>query len=359
MKRIHLWVPGRFDRKGGIQTFSRFLVQALNEHYSVRVLSKHDSDRDGYGTAPLRFRTAAFSIGLVKAVLFDRPDLVVMTHIHFAPVAYILDKLFGIPFVVVCHGVEAWGVRRLFVRLAMRRARLVLAVSETTAERIVIDGLVERNRIRILPNTADEVSFDVRPKDPRLMQENDLPIDSCIVLTVCRLDAAEQYKGYDGVIDAFSLVAVEIPNLYYIIVGDGDDRPRVEEIIDKKHLGGRVRCVGRVSDEDLPRFYNCADIFVMPGWGEGFGIVFLEALFSGLACIGSHSDGSRDALGCGDLGTLVTPGNRDELVTAIIAGIRQTANRDDLRARARKRFGFEAFRKKVTEIFLEDRSLRG
>ena len=105
-----------------------------------------------------------------------------------------------------------------------------------------------------------------------------------------------------------------------MIAGDGDDRHHLEECAAREGVRDVVRFVGHVPDDELPDLYRAADVFVMPSTGEGFGIVFLQALASGLPVMGGDGEGSRDPLRDGADGALVTavePG-------AIVSGIEIT-----------------------------------
>jgi glycosyltransferase involved in cell wall biosynthesis len=129
------------------------------------------------------------------------------------------------------------------------------------------------------------------------------------MLTLARLSAAEQYKGLDEVIELMPALLILKPNLKYMIVGDGDDRCRLEAKAQSLGLGDKVVFTGMVSEADKADFFRLADAFVMPGTGEGFGFVFLEAMACGIPVVGSLKDGSREALRDGMLGELVDPGD--------------------------------------------------
>src|SRR5262249_12921035 len=118
---------------------------------------------------------------------------------------------------------------------------------------------------------------------------------------------------------------VDHSELIYLIVGDGDDRPRLEALATECGVAERVRFVGLVRAEELPDYFRLADVFVMPSTGEGFGIVFLEAMASGVPVIGGNQDGSLDALGDGILGTAVHPHNCEEIASAISAALKNPA----------------------------------
>src|SRR5205823_13994683 len=109
----------------------------------------------------------------------------------------------------------------------------------------------------------------------------------------------------------------------YLIVGDGPDRRRLEQKAHQLGVEKRVVFAGRTSEEEKPDHYRLADAYVMPSSGEGFGIVFLEALACGIPVIGSKVDGSRDALLDGRLGILVNPTDPAELRAAIVQTLAQ------------------------------------
>src|SRR5207253_5289087 len=129
--------------------------------------------------------------------------------------------------------------------------------------------------------------------------------------------ASERGKGHDHVIEALPQVLAACPNAVYVVVGDGDDRSRLQRLAQATGVADRVVFAGAVDDSELPDYYRLADVFVMPSVQEGFGIVFLEAAASGLKIVAGDRDGSADPLADGRLGRLVHPADRAQLVEAI------------------------------------------
>jgi glycosyltransferase involved in cell wall biosynthesis len=142
------------------------------------------------------------------------------------------------------------------------------------------------------------------------------------LMSVSRLASSERYKGNDRVIRALPSVLTRYPDALYLVVGDGDDRPRLEALAAELGVTEKVRFVGLVSSEELPDYFRVADVFVMPSRGEGFGIVFLEAMACGIPVIGGNKDGSLDPLADGVLGFAADPENNEELVSAICSALR-------------------------------------
>src|SRR5262249_2974186 len=99
-----------------------------------------------------------------------------------------------------------------------------------------------------------------------------------IALIVSRLSSEDRYKGHDALIDAWPSVLAQTPDAVLVIVGDGDDRPRLEERVAERGVAHAVRFAGRVSDDELDRWYRRCAFLALPSVGEGFGLVLLEAM---------------------------------------------------------------------------------
>jgi len=142
-----------------------------------------------------------------------------------------------------------------------------------------------------------------------------------IVLTLSRL---VERKGIDKTMEAVALVRQEIPDIVYVIAGDGPYRDTLEELMKKLHLQDNIVFTGYVSEDKKAYYYNAADVYIMPnreienGDVEGFGIVFLEANAYRKPVIGGRSGGVIDAIIDGKTGLLVNPTDTKEIASAII-----------------------------------------
>jgi phosphatidylinositol alpha-1,6-mannosyltransferase len=128
------------------------------------------------------------------------------------------------------------------------------------------------------------------------------------------MDSRERYKGQDRVIAAIPDLVAKGYDIHYVVIGDGDDRARLEALARDTGVSQRVGFQGAVDLQTLVNAYRMADLFVMPSTGEGFGVTFLEAMASGTRAIGLDIAGSRDALADGQLGTATS---ETELSTTI------------------------------------------
>jgi glycosyltransferase involved in cell wall biosynthesis len=164
-------------------------------------------------------------------------------------------------------------------------------------------------------------------------------------MTLGRLANRERYKGFDEVLDVLPLLAQKIPNIKYLIVGDGDDRARLRAKAEQLNVTPHVVFAGMTSEVEKVAHYGLADAYVMPSSGEGFGIVLLEAAACGVPVIGSLADGSREALLDGALGRLVDPRNPKMLADTILGVLALDAPRR--RPEAIAAFGVTEFQAKA------------
>jgi phosphatidylinositol alpha-1,6-mannosyltransferase len=240
-----------------------------------------------------------------------------------APLAWVLARLLGARYWLQAHGVDIWEPQSRLQRACIEAADLVTAVSRITRRRLLGWTDLPPDHVRVLPNTVRDF-FAPGPPAPSLAGRLGLSRDCTgpFILTVGRLASTERSKGHERIFTAIADLRLRIRGLVYLIAGDGDDRPRLEECAREQGLGPEcVRFLGWVSDEDLPDLYRLADLFVMPSTAEGFGIVFLEAAACGLRVLGGAGDGSIDTIQDARIGETVDPNDRAGLVDAIAHGL--------------------------------------
>ncbi len=367
---IQLWVPNLFNFKGGIQVYSAFLLEALQSvepKINTEILLKHDThlpvDLSGSSNArfyfsgawPLSLRTPAFAAQILGRGLWQRPQLVITTHLNFTVAAYWLKQIAGIPYWTVAHGIEAWDIHRPDLQTALHHADRILSVSGYTRDRLLTEQNLDPNKISLLPNTFDAHRFQIAPKPTYLLERYNLTLKQPIILTVSRLSSIERYKGYDRILQALPQIRQVIPNIHYILVGKGDDRPRIEQLIAQLQLQECVTLAGFIPDDELGDYYNLCDVFAMPSKREGFGIVYLEALACGKPALGGNQDGAIDALCHGELGALVDPNDTNAIAQTLIELLQGTYPNplfyqpEALRQKAIDTFGFDCFKQTLID----------
>lgn len=333
---FYLIFPNIFDFKGGIQVYSIFLLKALQNLYpegDYDVFLKYDkhnlrrpqnlkfltSTRFHYfGDFPRVLQPILFAIKIILSAIFIRPTIVISTHVNYAIACYILKLLTGTPYWVVAHGLEVWDIQNNVTKLALKKADTIVSVSNYTRYRLLEDRSIDSDKIVILPNTFDGNQFQINPKPPYLLERYNLTGEQPVILTVTRMGRMAKYKGYDQIIHALIKVRLHIPNVRFILAGKGDDLPRINALVSSLNLQDCVTIAGFIPDEELCAYYNLCDVFALPSKGEGFGIVYLEALACGKPVLAGNQDGSIDPLAEGELGCLVDPDNVEEIADNLI-----------------------------------------
>jgi phosphatidylinositol alpha-1,6-mannosyltransferase len=352
--RLLALVTDGFGAGGGIARYNQDLMGALSQSALVSDVLVLPRFAAPSAATPAKVRQlmpspgrAAWIARALALATWRRVDAVFCGHLNAVPLAATIARLQRVPLWVQVHGIEAWRRRGPSHRHALAAAALVTCVSRYTRARLLAWANVPAHFVRVLPNT---VASKYAPRHPRtdLIARHSLS-GRRIILTVGRLSALERYKGHDRLITALPSILAHVPDAAYLIVGSGDDRPRLERLAREAGIVDRVVFAGWVPDAELPDYFALAHVFAMPSTGEGFGIVFLEAAASGLPVIGCNRDGSVDALAEGRIGRLVDPQEPKEIEAAVIDAL---CGRHPAPAAAEeiRRFTFPAFAAHVHEL---------
>ena len=332
-QRILAVVTDAFGAAGGMAKFNRDLLCGLAAAHTVTALPLQCQPQPGSAEAPpaaLRylpqvsrgryFAEARMWPAATTAALLHGPfDLIVCGHLYLLPVCSWLQRLTGARLAQVVHGIEAWEpTPRPKINRLTPHLDAVWSVSAVTAERFA--SWAGAHPVSLLPNCIDAAAFGPAPKNQRLLRRLDLQ-HRPVLLTLGRMAAAERYKGVDTLLELLPQIQLRHPNAAYLLVGDGNDRPRLQAKAARLGLTAHVRFTGSIHEAQKADHYRLADCFVMPGRGEGFGIVYLEALACGVPVVASLADGSREAVRNGALGELANPDDPSSILAAIDAAL--------------------------------------
>lgn len=146
-----------------------------------------------------------------------------------------------------------------------------------------------------IPFGVNTERFCPAPKPEDLFVLHDLDKEKPTILFVGGMDVPHAFKGIPILLQAVKILQKSIPNVQLVLVGDGEERQGFELLAQGMGIKNHVRFVGRVSGEDLPRYYNMADLFILPSihQGEAFGMVLLEAMASGVPVAASDLPGVK------------------------------------------------------------------
>jgi glycosyltransferase involved in cell wall biosynthesis len=256
------------------------------------------------------------AIALLQAFKLEKPQRVFCGHSKLSPLIALLCRLFGIPYMVMTYGKEVWDPLPILEKLALHQADAIWTISRYSRDRLCQANQIEPERVQIVPCIVDGDVFCPAPASPALMEQYGLAGHK-VLITIARLWSGDIYKGVDVTLRALPQILCNYPQLKYLVIGRGDDQPRLVRLAEELGVTEQVIFVGFVPSENLVDYYRLADGYVMPSQ-EGFGIVYLEALACGVPVIAGDADGSADPLQDGQLGWQVPHRNVDAVAKACI-----------------------------------------
>lgn len=352
---------------GGIQRFNRTFLSAC-DHLNVEcdVLSLGDSeDSRTRWTAPSSATIQVFSANRVrfalaasKALLLGRYRFVIVGHVNLLQLVAVNIAVRALPqtrVLLIAHGIEVWtGMGARQRKRAIAAIDLTLSVSRYTRDMIrkQIPELTP-DRFTIFPNALSE-TWTGRYAAPEAAEVS-ASLPERFLLSVTRLDRGDRYKGIVSVIEALAMLADT--SVHYVIAGWGEDREFLQEVVDRCGLSDRVHFVGAVSDAALVGLYRNCRAFVLPSGKEGFGIVFLEAMYFGAPVIAAREKGAVDVVSDEETGLLVPYGDTVALKNACERILGDAALRDRLRRAGRAcvveegPFTFQAYVARLARVF--------
>lgn len=345
---------------GGIQRFNKTLLAAAGEcGVTCRVLTLNDPAAD---RVPEPFPNATvrgfagdrtrFALATARSLWLADYDYVLVGHINFLALvagALLLRPSAAGTVILVAHGIEVWSGIGGLRRFSLARSRRILCVSRYTRQRILdqAPGL-DPGRLTVFPNALSETWRGT------VGCEMARPLPHRFILSVTRLQKGDRYKGIATVIEALSML--EDDSMHYCVVGHGDDLPFLQCVAERSGIAHRVHFLDGIGDAELITLYGRCAAFVLPSGKEGFGIVFLEAMYFGAPVIAAAAKGALDVVQEGETGLLVRFGDTLALKQAI-----ERLQRDpELRARVIRQgraavtedgpFTFSRFAKRYAEV---------
>ena len=326
-----LFIASQVEGNGGIPRFNRNLIKALqNGDNDLKIVSLNDENENN-GFIGHRKNKINFIYSIIKLILLSKPNKIIIGLLNFAPLA-ILGKAGSSNVFVVLHGIEAW-YRRKKLKPFFNYVEKFLAVSGYTKDIFLRENNIDKAKIDVIGNTVP---------NHWLKLHDDVTYNN-FFLSVTRLDAAEGYKGVDKTIKA--LVALRLlmqeKNWKYIIVASGNDLERHKQMAITEGVESYVVFKEGISDDELKKLYASCNFFVLPSTGEGFGIVYLEAMVYKKACIGALGCGAEDVIEHQRTGYLISPS-----VENIQEALNQLMNDQEIA----QKMGYQGYLKLISEF---------
>ena len=280
-------------------------------------------------------------------------------------IAWLVKQWDRIPYACYVHGEELntsassrefrWMTHRVF-----RGADFLIANSQNTAQILIQEWQVSEDRVRQLyPGVATD-RFVPAPRNPSIRSSLKWG-ERRVILTVGRL---QKRKGHDQMILALNEIQKSVPDVLYSIVGEGEERSALEELVKQQQLSDHVQFLSAVDDQLLVQSYQQCDLFVLPnrqveGDFEGFGMVLLEAQACGKPVVAGESGGTVETMQVSDTGRIVSCDDWRELSAVVVELLKDPDLRERMGIAARdwvkSRFDWDALSRQAEAIFRNER----
>lgn len=355
-----------FAATGGIEKVCRIAGKAIFEWAQmnggiVKVFSMYDHQKDSFENKyfPAEifrgFRMKKMRFIITSVLNAKKYDTIILSHINLLLVGWLIKKINPkAKLVLFAHGIEIWNDISGFRLMMLKKCDLIIPVSQFTSSKIQEVHQIDSNKCMVINNCLDPFlpmgkefknNFDLRDKYG--FKKEDL-----ILFTLTRLSSKERYKGYDKVLEALVDIKKLHPHVKYLIAGSYDKKEKdyIVEMALKYELSDSLVISGFIPDEELVAHFTMADIYVMPSMKEGFGIVFIEAMYYGLPVIAGNLDGSVDALCNGDLGILVDPTDTVAIKNALDKILKNKSEFIPDKKLLMEKFSYETYKRKLEQI---------
>jgi phosphatidylinositol alpha-1,6-mannosyltransferase len=291
---------------GGMERFAYDLSTSLEDKVYLKKITWGGSNAYLPIVLPIFFFRAAWKL------IFDKGIKII--HIQdgvMAPLGWLLARIFRKPYIVVAHGLDITYDKASYQKIILPfvcKANSIVSISSATQDEVIQRG-VDIDRCSVITLGMHDDYKNPHPDKKLLSSECGVNLDDRkVLLTAGRL---VKRKGVAWFVSSVLPELVEKnEKVTYLIVGEGQERERIEKLVLELKLADHVLLLGRVSDEMRVLAYQSCDVFVMPnipvdGDMEGFGLVALEASLAGVPVVASGIEGITDAIKDGKNGILI------------------------------------------------------
>lgn len=337
-KRCLMVTTGVLNTGGGIANVNRLVIQSfLNQGYCVDIYSLLESpdvqSSISFDTQNIVFNAFSgnkyrFGLAVWQSFIGNSYRYVFVDHVNLGGLFFPFSIIGLCHYIVWLHGIEVFPPRPdLEGRVGLKFAGLRISSSEYTKT------IVERNYPHLSVIACDLAIDSQHPIDARFFLDNSVgsinlktvdgteqELGNHVILHVGRMISGERYKGQESLIRAFPLVYDHHPEAQLVLAGQGDDMPRLISLATAlpPTMQARIFLPGFVPNDLLDQIYRLSYIFAMPSVGEGFGLVYLEAMLRAKACLGGNVDATPYVVRDGVTGLLVDdPRSPEQVATAL------------------------------------------
>ena len=280
------------------------------------------------------------------SLLMTRSDIQLLDHVGLGRLPGLLPASIRIPYILLIHSIEIWNNKRRDYHRTAKNAALLIANSNYTAQkaRSHYPGLPEIKVCHPGKDVGAGIARESESVGASLAREKDHPHSNLqqpgphAILIVGRLSAEQKHKGHDQLLEAMPTILQSVPDAQLIITGEGTDQKRLENKAQELNIANQVIFTGWANEDQLSTLYNQCALFAMPSDGDGFGIVFLEAMANGSPCVGLNNAAAAEIFENEKSGILVDREDRAAMANRLSSLLLDEAQRKRLGLAGQERY---------------------
>jgi glycosyltransferase involved in cell wall biosynthesis len=233
------------------------------------------------------------------------PDIIHVQSIPLSVPAFFMRIFSNKNYIVWVQGSDIYtptAFLKLFSPLLLKKASTIIALTE--GMKTEINKKYKRDTV-VIPNGIELDKFKTELTGLSKLQTGSYSSDTDH--NIIFVGTLRQIKGVRYLIEAMSIIRLNNPHVKLMIVGDGEEKEYLQKLTSDLNLNNCVSFVGKVPNDDIPKYMKEADLFVLPSLSESFGIVNIEAMASGLPIVSTNVGGLPYLIKDGINGFLVNP----------------------------------------------------
>ncbi len=363
MKNVSLFVTDCYGGRGGIAQYNRNLVDAL---LTIKEISEITIFQRKVVYKLEKFPKKVNLINSIKNSKFyfifkifnfllfgKKQEIVFCCHIHLLPFAWILSLKNNCPLVLLIFGEEAWNPSKYMVsNYFCKKIDHLCSIRHFTAKKFFDWTKIKNKKYTYLPNCIEPKKYLGGIQNKKLIKKYKLK-NKKIIISCARLDKEDKFKGIDETIQSLNEIEKSFPNVFYIIIGDGDDKKRLEDKAKFLKVDHLCLFLGKLDEKTKNDLYKIGHVMAMPGSRKTFDrypfrFVNLEGLASRMHVLCSELIYKLDRRDENiKMVTQVNPNNQKQ----IIKKLNYLLNKEKKLSPLLKNFYFKNFRKKIEDLY--------
>ena len=285
------------------------------------------------------------------------PDIVHVQNTMIGMTGFLSKMLLRKPYIVFAQGDDIyhpWLFVKLSSRLVFRQASAVIALTEHMKREM---QKIQNREVLVIPNGVDLEMFESTTLSGIARSKVELSETAKIILFVGRLNPV---KGLTTLMKAMKLISPKYAQANLVLVGKGEERQHLQEMVKEFGLSSRVSFIGEVPNTKIPEYMSASDVFVLPSLSEGFPVTIPEAMAAGLPIVTTNVRGLPEIVRDGENGFTVEPQNPAQLAEKILLLLSDKELRQRISTnnnRKARQYSWETVVEKLEEIYLNAKAV--